>query len=277
LPLEERQEIPGLKSDRADIILPGAMVLLAIMDRLEVEEVAISENGVREGVFFEQFWQHLPHPVIPDVRRFSILNLARNYHYEERHANHVRFLAGRLFEQLAPLHGYGLDERELLDAAALLHDLGRIVGYGSHHKHSQTLIEYNGLPGFSPRESGLIALLTRYHRKGDPDISDYELLLDDPDEVLLMRLAAILRTAECLERGRNGDIDDIIATWNDEQLRLTLISDQYPAVELWQAERNAAELMKDAFGRAVSFDSFAPPLAWPEAELGLSDRVPLNQ
>lgn len=277
LPLDERKEIPGLNSDRADIILPGAVVLLSIMERLEVGEVAISENGVREGVFFEQFWQHLPYPVIPDVRRFSVLNLARNYQYEEQHANHVRFLAGRLFEQLAPLHGYRLDERELLDAAALLHDLGRIVGYTSHHKHSQTLIEYNGLPGFSPRESALIALLTRYHRKGDPDISDYDLLLGDDDEVLLIRLSAILRAAECLERGRNGDIDDIIATWSADQLRLTLVSDDYPAVELWQAKRNARELMEDAFGRAVSFDSFAPPLEWSEAGPAPSHAVTLDQ
>lgn len=266
LPLRERAEIAGLSSDRADIILPGAMVLLAIMDRVEVDQAAISENGVREGVFFEQFWRHLPHPVIPDVRRFSVLNLARNYHYEEQHANHVRFLAGRLFEQLAPLHGYTLEERELLDAAALLHDLGRVVGYSSHHKHSQTLIEYNGLPGFSPRDSAIVALLTRYHRKGEPDISDYDHLLDEDDEELLIRLAAILRVAECLERGRDADIDDVIATWTPDQLRLTLISDEYPAVELWQAERNAEELMEDAFGRAVSFDSFAPPLQWPGIE-----------
>ena len=214
-----------------------------------------------------------PGPVIPDVRRFSVLNLARNYHYEEQHANHVRFLAGRLFDQLAPLHNYDAEERELLDAAALLHDLGRIVGYSSHHKHSQTLIEYGGLPGFSPRESTLIALLTRYHRKGNPDISDYDLLLEEDDEVLLIRLAAILRVAERLERGRNADIDDVIATWNGRRLRFTLISDEYPAVELWQAERNAAGLMGDAFARAVSFDSLASPLEWSEAEPGPSDYV----
>ena len=276
LPLAERKGIPGLNSDRADIILPGAMVLLAIMDRLRVNSVEISENGVREGVFFERFWRHLEDPIIPDVRRFSVLNLARNYLYEEHHANHVRFLAGRLFEQLAPLHGYDLAERELLDAAALLHDLGRIVGYSSHHKHSQTLIEYDGLPGFSPRESALIALLSRYHRKGTPNVADYSLLLDGEDEILLVRLAAILRVAECLERGRNADVDDVIATWSEERLRLTLISDGYPAVELWQAQRNAADLLEKAFGRAVRFDSFAPPAEWDEVEEGTSEQPPAD-
>ena len=264
LPLAERQRIPGLRSDRADIILPGAVVLLAIMDRLGCDEATISVNGLREGVFFEQFWQHLPYPVIPDVRRFSVLNLARNYQYEKHHANHVRFLAGRLFEQLAPLHGYGLPERELLDAAALLHDLGRIISYESHHRHSQTLIEHNGLPGFSPREIALVALLTRYHRKGDPDASNCKLLLKDGDQALITRLAAILRVAECLERGRNAAVDDVIVTWDDDTLRLTLITDEYPAVELWQTERNAAPLVEAAFKRRVLLDSIAAPSEWPQ-------------
>jgi exopolyphosphatase/guanosine-5'-triphosphate,3'-diphosphate pyrophosphatase len=259
LPLKKRQNIPGLSIDRADIILPGALVLLKVMERLSVEELQLSVNGLREGVFFELFWDHLDPPIIPSVRRFSVLNLARNYAYEKDHANHVSFLAGKLFEQLNPLHGYGKEEKELLYAAALLHDLGRIIGYSSHHKHTQTLLEYNGLPGYSPQETALIALLCRYHRKGQPDISDYKLLLNKKDRIKLTRLSAILRLAECLERGRNANITDIITTWDESQLRITLIANQYPAVELWQASRNAAPIMANAYQKDILFDSFAPP------------------
>ncbi len=258
-PLAKRQQLPGLSSDRADIILPGAMVLRAVMDRLGVEEMLLSVNGLREGVFLELFWDHLDSPIIPSVRRFSTLNLARNYDYEKEHAHHVRFLAGRLFEQLGPLHGYDSREREMLSAAALLHDLGRVIGYSSHHKHTQTLLEYNGLPGYSPRETALIALMCRYHRKGQPDISDYKLLLGKKDLVLLRRLSAILRLAECLERGRNGNITDVILTWDEGQLRITLVANQYPAVEIWQAGRNAAPLMAEAYQKEIIFDSFSPP------------------
>ena len=259
LPIKKRQNIPGISSDRADIILPGAMVLLEVMNRLQVNQIELSVNGLREGVFFELFWAHLDPPIIPSVRKFSVLNLARNYLYEKDHANHVSFLAGRLFEQLAPLHGYGTEEREILYAAALLHDLGRIIGYSSHHKHTQTLLEYNGLPGYTSRETALIALLCRYHRKGQPEISDYKKLLGKKDLVLLSRLSAILRLAECLERGRNANITDAIATWDKKQLRITLVANQYPIVELWQATRNAMPLMAEAFQRELTFDSFSPP------------------
>jgi len=258
LALKDRQKIPGISSDRADIILPGAMVLLEVMKRLNVDQMELSVSGLREGVFFELFWADLVPPIIPSVRRFSALNLARNYHYEKEHANHVSFLAGILFEQLAPLHGYGTEEREILHAAALLHDLGRIISYSSHHKHTQTLLEYNGLPGYTSRETALIALLCRYHRKGQPELTDYKKLLKKKDLVLLSRLAAILRLAECLERGRNANITDVISIWDEDQLKITLIANQYPVVELWQATMNALPLMAEAYQREVIFDSSSP-------------------
>lgn len=261
LPLASRRQIAGLNEDRADIILAGALVIEAIMRRLECSALTVSVNGLREGLFFEWFWQHLATPVISDVRRFSVLNTARTYHYQREHANHVRFLAGRLFVQMALLHGYSSGERELLEAAALLHDLGTIISYRGHHRHSQTLITNAGLPGFSPRETALIALLARYHRAGRPDPGEMAPLLRDDDEVLLKRLTALLRLAEYLERGRTGTVEDITAEWDDRTLRLTLIADTYPAVELWEAERNAVPLLQEAFQCRVQLDTIAPPPA----------------
>lgn len=263
LPLAERRRLPGLSSDRADIILSGALVLQQVMTRLQVEELTVSLNGLREGLFFEHFWQHLAYPVVANVRRFSVLNMARIYNYDKRHAAHVRFLAGRLFQQLRPLHGFGPPEQELLDAAALLHDLGTVISYNDHHKHSQTLIMNSGLPGFTPRETLLIALLTRFHRKGKPALEGCEgVLCSTADEELLLKLAAILRLAEFLERGRNATVDDVAAQWDDDTLRLTLIADEYPAVELWEARRYAVDLLQEAFQREIALESTAPPDAW---------------
>ncbi|HHJ06160.1 MAG TPA: Ppx/GppA family phosphatase [Anaerolineae bacterium] len=257
LPLPERKKIYGIKADRADIILPGAMVIATIMKRLQVDGLTVSINGLREGIFLEQFWNHLTYPVISDARRFGVLNMARVYQYQKAHANHVRYLAGRLFEQLNPLHHYGRAEREMLDAAALLHDLGSIISYRNHHKHSQTLIINSGLAGFTPREVALISLLARFHRKGKPTPLEFQSLLKEDDALRLIRLTAILRLAEFLERGRNAAIDDVAVTWNNTQLFITLIADEYPAVELWQARRNAVSLVETAFERDVILDSSA--------------------
>ena len=265
LPVAERRRISGLNRDRADIIFAGALVIASIMDRLLVDSLTISKNGLREGLFFEEFWRHLAYPVVANVRRFSVLNMARVYNYQKAHASHVRYLATRLFNQLAPLHGYSMAERELLDAAALLHDLGTVISYDDHHKHSQTLIINSGLAGFSPRETALVALLTRYHRKGKPTVEPFESLLSTEDKTVLVRLAAILRLAEFLERGRNANVDDVTAVWDDDTLRLTLIADEYPAVELWEAERNAASLMETAYERQLILES----TAFPDIQFGL--------
>ncbi len=258
-PLKERQQIQGLSKDRADIILPGAMVIRAIMEKLNAESITISQNGLREGLFFEHFWEHLTYPVVTNVRRFGVLNMARNYHYQKAHSQHVRYLAGRLFNQLAPLHNFGPAERELLDASALLHDLGTIISYHDHHKHSQTLIVNSGLPGFTPREIALIALLTRYHRQGTPARREFKSILSHEDKLILLSLSAILRLAEYLERGRNGRVDDVTAVWDDETMRITLIADEYPAVEIWEAEKKAVKHVEAAYGRKVILESATAP------------------
>jgi exopolyphosphatase/guanosine-5'-triphosphate,3'-diphosphate pyrophosphatase len=259
LPISQRRRIAGLSRDRVDIILPGALVLQALVNRLGVENVTISEYGLREGLFFEQFRQDLATPVTPNLREFSVLNLGRFYGYQEAHAHHVRHLSCRLFDQLAPLHGYGAWERELLGAAALLHDIGTAVRYNDHHKYSQMLITDNGLPGYSSREIALIALLTRFHRKGTPEAGSYATLLQADDDKRLARLAALLRVAEYLERGRIGIVRDVLARWNEKQLCLTLVSDEYPAVELWDAARNGQSLMETAFARELVLESQNTP------------------
>lgn len=267
LPLARRTRIPGLRPDRADIILPGAMVLRAAMERCGVDQVTVATGGLREGLFLDYFWKHLSSPIMPDVRSFGVLNLARIYQYEKQHANHVRRLATRVFDQTASLHGYGAPERELLGAAALLHDIGTIISYNNHHQHSETLIINSGLTGFTPREIALISLVTRYHRKGVPVTLEFASLLRPDDDRRLACLSSILRLAEYLERGRNGAVDDVLVTWTESTLRLTLVADEYPAVELWQAERNAVELVASVFERRVLLDSTAavtvafPPLA----------------
>ncbi len=121
-----------------------------------------------------------------------------------------------------------------------------------------------GLPGFTPREIALIGLLARYHRKGTPEPGDYTSLLEPGDERLLLRLAAILRLAEYLERGRTSAVDDVAISLFEEAdgrkvLRLTLIADVYPAVEIWQTQRNAVDLMERAYEREVVIDSTAAP------------------
>jgi len=109
--------------------------------------MTVSGHGIREGLFYEHFLPEDHPPLFPDIRRASIENLARMHDQHTAHALHVRHLSLQLFDQLREVHGLGAAERELLAAAALVHDIGMAIDYYEHHEHSAYLILNADLQG----------------------------------------------------------------------------------------------------------------------------------
>jgi exopolyphosphatase / guanosine-5'-triphosphate,3'-diphosphate pyrophosphatase len=253
LPASERSRISGIHPDRADAILGGALVYRTVLRECDLNSLYISGQGVREGAFYRSFIPHLPH-LLPEVRSFSVLNLFAHYPQELPHTHHVRKLSRRLFETLEPLHGYGGAEAQLLDAAAMLHDIGMAVNYFDHHKHSAYLILSSQMPGLTHREHVLLALLTQYHRKGDPKLGVYRTLLQPDDDLRLTRLAACLRLAEYLERARAGRVKDIEVSIKRDTVTLRLKALETPRVELWEAAKQGA-LFRKAFGKELILEA----------------------
>lgn len=245
--VRERTSIPGLNRDRADLILPGALILSHLMRRGGFEELTVSGAGLREGLFFERFLAGKNPPIFDDIRAFSILNLARLYHYEEAHCNTVRDLALALFDQLQPLHGYGPWERELLASAALIHDIGVAVAYYDHHKHSAYLVLNASLQGFSHREQAILAALTQYHRKGDPNVEAYLPVLSAGDPERIAKLASLLRIAEYLERSKGQAVRGLAVELGADGVRVHTQVSGDARVEIWDANRRTG-LFRKAFG-----------------------------
>jgi len=252
-PAAKRGSIPGIKPDRGDVILGGALALATLMDRGGFTELEVSEAGLREGVFFERLLGPSEAPLFEDVRRESVLNLAARFGAQDDHLDHVTRLSLDLFDELAALglHGHGDAERELLWAACRLHDVGVAIGYDDHHHHSAYLILNSGLAGYSSREQALIALVARYHRKGDPDVSSLGALAQRGDKGRLRLLSGIVRLAEQLERSRDQSVREIAVSAPDGLLVLEprLIGGD-GSLALWAAERSTG-LLADALGRDV--------------------------
>ena len=252
MPVAERRRVPGIKPVRGDIILAGAVVIQSVLEAGDFAGLEATEAGLREGVFFERALRDRPRPLLDDVRRASVLNLAAQYDPNAAHTRHVAGLALGLFDQLAGagLHAGDPIERELLWAASLLHDVGVVVDYDDHHKHSRYLILNAGLPGFSPREAALVAQIVRYHRKGMPELGPFAALMRDGDEGLLDRCAVLLRLGEDLERSRDQLVREVRATCSDEVVTLELVSDGDAPVARWAASREV-ELFARAFGAGL--------------------------
>jgi len=251
-PASKRGELSGIKPDRGDVILGGALVLAAAIDSGGFEGIEVTEAGLREGIFFERLLGEAE--LFDDVRRQSVENLAHRFNSEPEHVGRVAALSLEMFDGLAEagLHDLAGAERELLWAACMLHDVGTAIDYDDHHRHSAYLIMNAGLPGFDPRELMLVGLIARYHRKGDPDGSELGELAREGDPERLRLLCAIIRLAEQLERSRDGAIRRVsVAARNGT---ITLAPDADPqldtTVPIWAARRNA-DLLAQALDREI--------------------------
>jgi exopolyphosphatase / guanosine-5'-triphosphate,3'-diphosphate pyrophosphatase len=144
------------------------------------------------------------------------------------------------------------EERQLLWAACMLHDIGMSIDYNDHHRHGYYLILNSGLPGYSHRELALIALMVRYHRKGMPDPDDLEDVLDKDDDKRLLKMTALLRLAEQLDRSRDGAVRDVRLTMGEDWAQMEVISEADVSVAIWSAQRHV-DIFKAAFGRTLEF------------------------
>ena len=239
LPAGERGQLPGIKPGRGDIILASALVLEAVVQLGGFDGIEATEAGLREGVFIARTLLSGSDPLFEDVRGSAVRNLAIQYESDLPHVEHVARLSLEMFDSLVAggLFEAQDGERELLWAAAMLHDVGMTISYDDHHKHSRYLIENAELYGFDPRERALIAQITRYHRKGVPKLGVIEPLTHSGDEDLLDRCAVILRLAEHLERGRDQSVSSARLRANGHGVDLHLEAAGDLTLPRWSVER----------------------------------------
>jgi exopolyphosphatase/guanosine-5'-triphosphate,3'-diphosphate pyrophosphatase len=254
LPAGERGSIAGIKPGRADIILGAALVLRAVVEIGGFNGIEVTEAGLREGLFLGRTLLAPEDPLFPNVREAAVRNLAVQYESDLPHVEHVALLALQLFDSLVDggLFEARPGERELLWAAAMLHDVGMAINYDDHHKHSKYLILNAELPGFDPRERALIAQMTRYHRKGTPELGEMASLARGGDEALLKRCAVMLRLSEHLERGRDQSVHEAHLTANGHGVDLHLRAEGDLTLPRWSVERYGDdEVFERTFGRRL--------------------------
>jgi exopolyphosphatase/guanosine-5'-triphosphate,3'-diphosphate pyrophosphatase len=242
-----RAAMPGIKPDRADVILAAAVVLQAIAAEGGFDAIEITEAGLREGLFFERYLAGRRPPVADDVGAASVRNLQLRHAADLLHADRVRDHALTLYDGLAGngvIDGSARDRR-LLEAAALLHDLGRTIGFDNRHKHARYLILDDGLPGFSRPAVDTIAQIVRYIPKGSPEA-----------DARVELLAGVLRIAEQLERTRACDVDGLSVRADADAVRIVLDARPGATVALWAA-RHGIDLLTEALGRRVEIRSGA--------------------
>lgn len=236
--LKELKAVPGLNPERADIIVAGVTVIDELMEFCKSNLLRINERGIREGLILRGLRKHgmLRPEEIPLSWRNSVLNFAESCHFDRNHGLQVAKLSLEIFNVLARPYKLGERECRILEAAAILHDVGYFINYSSHHKHSFHLIRHADLFGFTPRERELIAHIARYHRKSLPKKKHEQFMrLPTADRLLVSRLGGILRLADGLDRSRTGLVSIAEPILSPSRLTLRLKGSGDLTVEIYGA------------------------------------------
>ncbi|QOJ15789.1 MAG: Ppx/GppA family phosphatase [Planctomycetia bacterium] len=264
--MEERARVAGIDRRRADTIHLGAALLTELMGLAHSDELVLCDVSIREGLVLDQLARKRGPghpPPTADIRKRSVLALAERCGELGPHGEHVATLALQIFDQTQTVHRLTAAERRILEFAALLHDVGRHIGFERHEHHGYYLIRHGGLRGFREHEIDLIAVVARYHRKAAPKPRHPEYAALRPRDRRIVRvLAGILRVAEGLERGRTQCVRHVRCDLSPARLRITLHAPEGAALEAWAAERKS-ELLAAALDRRIELTVEPGPAAVP--------------
>jgi exopolyphosphatase/guanosine-5'-triphosphate,3'-diphosphate pyrophosphatase len=240
VPADERRKLPGVSSNRADILHAAAIVIDEVMGFVGAEQLTVAGQGLREGLF----WQEMrdDSPLLPDVRAASVSGLARANGVDELAAEPVVVAAGELFEATREAHNLGPRELELLLHAARLAGIGMHIDYYNRDRHAEYLVHSGDLHGFSHREIVLLAALVRWSDSGTPDLSPYKSIVHVEDTRRAGELTVLLGLARAIRRRVPSPVLGMSATLKKGTLRLKLASNADLSAELHHLERQQRRL-----------------------------------
>jgi exopolyphosphatase / guanosine-5'-triphosphate,3'-diphosphate pyrophosphatase len=254
--LEKRCKVPGLSPNRADIIVAGLAIIERVMRYLRVNVVQVHTRGVRDGLLLTMIQSAAggpPRSVSADERRVAVEEFAKNCGVDLSHAHQVARIAGSLWGQLAGPLQLSVEDRELIEAAALLANVGYLINFEGHHKHSYHLILNSELAGFEQSQLQLLASIARYHRGAPPKKKhEHFVQLSTADQRRVAALAAVLRLALALDRTHQQHVEEVRARVADGRVRILVKARGDAEVDLWSAQRKV-ELFEKVFARKVEF------------------------
>jgi len=207
----------------AEGFIPGILLIKLFLEHTGAQQVVVPLVSIREGYLIdlalgvdsdqqEEFYSQII---------ASAVNLGRKFHFDEAHARHVAGLCVTLFDALAKEHGLNRRHRMMLETAAILHDIGAFIKSSGHNKHGHYIVSNSEIFGLPRDELDIIANVIRYHRGNRPTNADIEYIsLQREERIIVLKMAAILRIADALDRGHSQQLTNISVERREETVAL---------------------------------------------------------
>ena len=253
----QRRELAPINDRRAEIIVPGALILQTTMKMLGVEEFVLSERALREGLIVD--WM-LRQGLLEDrfsfqssIRQRTVIHQVQRFAVNQSRAERVASHALSLYDATrGVMHDDSGEGRELLWAAAMLHTCGQHINISAYHKHTWYLIRHGELLGYSEAEHLMVAAIARYHRRSLPKKrhESWQLVATRDNRRCVHQMALLLRLAAALDRRPEPVISALRIHAVKGSLDLEIVPErvnQNVSLEQWSLE-GCAEVVKEAVG-----------------------------
>lgn len=255
---DERSKIDELDKKRVDIIIPGVVLLQYLIESFGIDTIRISEDALREGMILDYIHQEKHNMDLelksyyPDPRRRSVFELLIKCDWHEDHSRHVTATALKIFDAIRDELDLNDNDRELLEYASLMHDIGYYISHRKHHKHALYLIRYADLRGFREDEIEVMANVARYHRRSTPKKRHKRYRkLDKPLRKKVKKLSGILRIADGMDRSHYQNVKHVDIDINEDEINIMLTTESDPQLEIWGAMRKST-LFEKVTGRKLN-------------------------
>ena len=250
LTYQERVQQLRLRPDRADVIVPAALIIQRILRICRANELLVPRVGLKDGLLLdivEDLYGDRKH-LRRDQVIASAVQVGRKYQFDEPHALTVARFAGQLFDRTKDLHRLGQEYRLFLEVAATLHDIGQFISATDHHKHTQYLLMATPMIGLTRDQVAIIANVARYHRKSLPKPQhDAYRALAPKERVVVSKLAALLRLADAMDTEHASKVHTIETEYKKPKFILSLRGDGDLLLEKWALAKKA-DMFEDVYG-----------------------------
>ena len=255
--LVERHRLPLVS---VETLAPALLVYRELLHETQATHVLVPKATLRAGLLLDMVRTEEGHGIEDFSRQVlaSAAALGEKYRYDSAHAGNVAHLSTLVFDQLQAEHGLDRRARLLLEAAALLHDIGAFVSLRGHHKHTQYILSAAEIFGLSREDMAVISNVARYHRRAAPNKSHLPYMaLDSAARIVVSKLAAILRVANALDADHLQKIRDVRVLREGDHWVLEVDGAGDLTIERLAALARA-DLLTEVFGRKVSFREAGP-------------------
>ncbi|MFD2613477.1 Ppx/GppA phosphatase family protein [Paenibacillus gansuensis] len=254
MPLDKRRKVQGLAKERADIIVPGLVIMQAVFQHTAASHYVISGSGLRDGLFFQTVRPERPEA--DEVLEASVRNLmALHPAMPHAHVEQVNRLSLTLFDALQSRFGLSRRARSYVHTASLLYRIGVTIHYYQYAKHTFYVMAHSRIDGLSHREILICAMIASYKTKSRTRAlySEHKDILAESDLDLIVKLGTLLQLAIAFDRSETQPVTRLDAVLAEHTLSLTLYAGHDAAIEWKEAEAVGKEFTKQ-WGLSLTAD-----------------------